>query len=637
MMTASPEVVAAAQKYSERGYSIVAVRPDKKPWGDIGTGENWRRHFTTQEILDRLRGPHCVAIGFLGGALNDDIVPLDFDTDTGEAWWRAQCEAAGIDPDDFPIVITPGKVKDGVRKPGRHRYVRDVRQTLSNAEGKLTALGINVRGKGHAMLPPSPHPEGGRYKWLDRHGIEDFETVPPCPAFIYDAIKAQKQERTNGHHHPITADDRERRYAAAALASQCDRVAKAAAGGRNNALNIAAVSLGHQIAAGRIGRRQVEAALLDAADANGLLADDGERACLATIKSGLDKGEAEPAEPLKDDRSRAYASGAVVVPRSAQLESPNRPVFEKLADLGLGCASELMLEEFKPLKWAIPDLVPEGLTLLAGKPKTGKSWLALDFALAAAGGACALGTIPCEAGPVLYLALEDTKRRLQGRMRAVLQSTPAPDDMEFKTEWRLCDQGGLADIRTWMEAVSSRTPRLLIVDTLQKVRGTRKRDAGVYEDDYRVIADFKVLADEFQVPIMLVTHLNKAGNDDPIMAVSGTAGITGSADTILVLKREPNDPNAVLYVRGRDVNEAELAIQFDNQTGKWLKLGKANDFRISEERRAIIQALTLDAGSMTPKEIGFATQMKPNNVRYLLHKLAKDGDITRCTDGKYKL
>lgn len=312
-------------------------------------------------------------------------------------------------------------------------------------------------------------------------------------------------------------------------------------------------------------------------------------------------------------------------------------VFHKVDRLKLGSASELMLEEFPPLKCAIPGLVPEGLTLLAGKPKVGKSWLALDFVIAAANGSCAIGNIQCEAGPVLYLALEDTKRRLQGRMRAVLQGAEVSGDLEFKTEWRLAEDGGLEDIRVWLESVRQRNPRLIVVDTLQKVRGERKGYASVYADDYKTISNFKLIADEFRVPIVMVHHLSKGTQDDPLLAVSGTSGLTGSADTIIVLQREKSDPNAVLYVRGRDLEEAELAIQFDGQTGKWLRLGKAEDFRISEERRKIIRALTLDAGPMTPKDIADATGMKPANVRFLLHKLHKEGDITRRSDGRYAL
>jgi len=296
-------------------------------------------------------------------------------------------------------------------------------------------------------------------------------------------------------------------------------------------------------------------------------------------------------------------------------------------------AAELVTKDFRPLKWAVPDLVPEGLSLLAGKPKTGKSWLALDLALAAAAGTHALGTIKCEGGEVLYLALEDTQRRLHGRIKAVLQGAKAPDELAIATEWRRTDNGGLDDLRTWLS--THRLARLIVIDTLQKVRGARKRDAGIYEDDYKAIGDLKKLADEFTVPIVMVHHLNKEGNNsDPIMAVSGTAGITGSADTILVLSREPNDPHAVLYVRGRDVNEAEIAIKFDDETGKWWKLGKADDWRISEERRKIVKLLMAD-GPMHPKDVADATGKKHSTVKVTLRRMHTDGEISQMADGRY--
>lgn len=297
-------------------------------------------------------------------------------------------------------------------------------------------------------------------------------------------------------------------------------------------------------------------------------------------------------------------------------------------------AEELMQREYRPPKWAVPDLVPEGLTILAGKPKTGKSWLALDFCVSVAAGGYALGNVKCESGYVLYLALEDTERRLQGRLRAVLQGAPASRDLQITTAWKRSDKGGLDDLHHWLRVHQG--ARLVVIDTLQKIRGARPRDAGIYEDDYQAIAVYKKLADEHTTPIVLVHHQNKGMNEDPLLSVSGTAGITGSADTVLVLQREPNDINATLYVRGRDVTEQEVAIQFDNQTGKWTKLGKANEFRMSEERKAIIRAL-MDGGRMTPKEIALASGKKANAVHFLLHKMKKDGEIHQSVDGKYSL
>src|SRR5215472_1156755 len=109
----------------------------------------------------------------------------------------------------------------------------------------------------------------------------------------------------------------------------------------------------------------------------------------------------------------------------------------------LTSAAELVAREFKEPKWAVPQIVAEGLTILAGKPKTGKSWAALDFAVAVAGGYPALGNIDCQQGDVLLLALEDNHRRLQQRLRAVLQGQPAPTALQIATEWKRTDAGGL--------------------------------------------------------------------------------------------------------------------------------------------------------------------------------------------------
>ena len=333
------------------------------------------------------------------------------------------------------------------------------------------------------------------------------------------------------------------------------------------------------------------------------------------------------------NNAESWRNDAAQSAREYQARKANEPL-PKPKPYSLVSAADLLTRDFRPPKWAIPDIVPEGLSILAGKPKTGKSWIALDFALAVAAGSHALGNIKCAEGDVLYLALEDTERRLHSRIKAVLQGASAPEGLAIATEWRRSDNGGLDDLRQWLSTHRA-LARMVLVDTFQKVRGARRREAGVYEDDYAATAAFKKLADEYTVPIVLVHHQNKEGNSDPLLSVSGTAGITGSADTILVLQREPSDPNAILYVRGRDVNEAELALQFDSETGKWLKLGKGQDWRISQERRAIIKVLIDNGGPMYPKEIAEALGKKQGSIRMALRRMAKDRDIFQLQDGRY--
>jgi len=307
----------------------------------------------------------------------------------------------------------------------------------------------------------------------------------------------------------------------------------------------------------------------------------------------------------------------------------------KCVGFTLTSAADLVSREFKEPKYAVPQIIPEGLTILAGKPKTGKSWAGLDFAVAVAGGYEALGNIGCKQGEVLLLALEDNDRRLHQRLKAVLQGQRAPAALDIATQCRRADAGGLVDLQKWLS--DHPRARLVVIDTLQMIRGERSKINGVYADDYQAIGQLKALADATNVPFLVIHHLRKESTGDPLESVSGTNGITGSADTILVLKREPKDSLGLLYVRGRDVPETEIAMQFDEATGKWLRLVGADDFRRSKERNGIIRAL-LDFGApMTPAEIADAIG-KPrakSSVRVLLLKMHRSGDVVRCANGRY--
>src|SRR5262249_53690257 len=137
-------------------------------------------------------------------------------------------------------------------------------------------------------------------------------------------------------------------------------------------------------------------------------------------------------------------------------------------------ADTLQTQTFPPLTWLLPDLIPEGLCLLVSRPKFGKSWLALDIALATAASRFVLGTLKPASGKVLYLALEDGKRRLQRRLSKLLPSFNGtwPPGLTFATEWPRSDQGGLSDIEGWIKDATGNGehPRLVIIDTLAHFR-----------------------------------------------------------------------------------------------------------------------------------------------------------------------
>lgn len=296
-------------------------------------------------------------------------------------------------------------------------------------------------------------------------------------------------------------------------------------------------------------------------------------------------------------------------------------------------AAELQGKAFAPVRWAVPDLIPEGLTILAGKPKLGKSWLVLDVALATAQGGWTLGDRHCIQGDVLYAALEDGERRLQERLRKVCAQATWPHALCFRTELPNLSDGGLDALRSWV--VTAEDPRLIIVDTFAKVRPTKARDETQYEADYRAAGMLKRLADETGVAVVMVHHVRKMEAEDPFDTVSGTNGLTGAADTILVLKRDGG--GVTLYARGRDIEERELALQFQRDACRWRVLGDAEEVHRSDERKAILDALTGAGEPMTPREVSDVTEHTYGATRKLLFSMVRDGEVQRIGRGKYGL
>jgi hypothetical protein len=215
-------------------------------------------------------------------------------------------------------------------------------------------------------------------------------------------------------------------------------------------------------------------------------------------------------------------------------------------------------QEFPPLAYAVPGLVPEGSVLLVGPPKIGKSWLVLTIALAAASGGKALG-LDIPKRPTLYLALEDGDRRLQDRCRRLLGADPIPEEFKYQTR---IEPGRILDtIGAWLHWQTD--PSLVILDTLGKVLPPTQMGEDRYQRDYRVGSALKRIVDEVPGTTLLVNHHDrKASAEDFVDSVSGTHGLAGAADTIVVLTRDRQETLGKVQVTGRDVAEGEYAVYF---------------------------------------------------------------------------
>src|SRR5215210_7942081 len=291
-------------------------------------------------------------------------------------------------------------------------------------------------------------------------------------------------------------------------------------------------------------------------------------------------------------------------------------------------AAELMDKELPPVKWAVSGVLPEGVTILAGKPKMGKSWLALGLCVSVAAGGYALGKIPAECGGALYLGLEDPERRLQRRLKKVLAGATAPEGLEVGWSWPRLDQGGVEALRKHLE--DHPDTRLIVIDTLKKIRPRESGSRGVYDLDYEALEPLLPLAAEFGVAILVVHHQRKMEAGDPLDTISGSTGLTGGVDGALVLKRDRGKQDATLLVDGRDIEEpSELALRWEADIASWTLMGDAEQFRISNERRAILDALRSAGVPLAPKEIAERIDKPDGNVRKLLHGMRDDGQVVQ--------
>ncbi len=293
---------------------------------------------------------------------------------------------------------------------------------------------------------------------------------------------------------------------------------------------------------------------------------------------------------------------------------------------------EVAKMDFPPIRWAIQDYLPEGFSVLAGRQKLGKTWLALDFAIAVATGGYSMQSVNCSQGDVLYLDLENGYRRIKSRLETIYpeQAQRAGlDRLSFATECPMVSEGAIAALDDWRDRVES--PRLVVIDVLQRIKPIGSKSRNSYENDYSIWSELQQWATNNSIAVLGLHHTRKGGADDPLEALSGSNGLSAVADTTLVLDRDGN--GTTLYVRGRDVDEKESALKFTG--GLWEIEGDASEVQMNATKKQIIEAVKDAKEPIGPNEIAAATGLKSANIRFHLHKMVKADEIEKAGRGMY--
>lgn len=298
---------------------------------------------------------------------------------------------------------------------------------------------------------------------------------------------------------------------------------------------------------------------------------------------------------------------------------------------------DLMGVQFDPIDWVVADLIPPGVSLLVGRPKQGKSWLVHALALMVAAGKPVFG-LQTHKSPVLYMALEDSERRIQGRTRKLIQSYGLSDadlkrTFHFQTKAPRLGEGLERQLTEKVGSIAGL--RLIIVDVLAQVRQPRKGNQSVYEADYEVGKQLKAVAGLFpDIAILVVHHANK-GAGDALDAVSGTNGLSGGMDNIFTLMSGATGME--LHINGRDIEDSSMIPLTKREDGMWTLASRrdARDTQRSESRAAVIKAM--EGGAASPKEIAEAANLSTGVVDQQLRRMVIQNEVIKTGRGTYVL
>lgn len=297
-------------------------------------------------------------------------------------------------------------------------------------------------------------------------------------------------------------------------------------------------------------------------------------------------------------------------------------------------AADLYRKEFPNLIWTIDGLIPEGLCILAGKPKSKKSWLALAIGVGVAYGGKAFSYYDVTPGRVLYLDLESNQRRMKSRLRGIIGEQAAwPKNFDIATEWKRGDEG-----ITLLDGYCTAHPdtRLIVIDIWARFRSMRDPKADAYEQDYNALQALNAWAESRNVTVIVIHHTRKAKSDDVFEEISGTTGIVGAVATAMILTRSPDVPDEqLLHMTGRDlIVDEPIALKWDAYTCQHIYVATGAEASSSAERRKILAAMDDDKGYHL-KELAALTGKTLQNLSNQLRRLVDDNLVQRTGRGTY--
>ena len=644
----------AAHRLNRMGFNVTAIREGAK-----SPAHKWECWQDTRQTVDDVNGFPWLGAGGIGAIMGiGGLHVFDFDKCPDYGQVATVLQSLGL-PDPYSWLWRSGSGNGyGVAVLCFDDIPSGVLSTNGKGPGVFSAPGsgfdhLELRWREcQTVLPPSKHPTGPGYVWLNGQPTEPPATVTAARILAaFQAVTERPQSKQKTLPAPVVQPTGNG-YGAAALRNELDTLGRALEGTRNETLNRAAFALGQLIAGGELYRAEVEATLLSTALRIGL----EEREALATIRSGLDAGTREPrtapepehrpatvasftatAEPpawLDDAPETPYTLDGDGAPAPSMMTKPTKTAKQEPAKLATLSIRDLLTRSWPEPVWAVPGLLPVGLTVLAGRPKIGKSWLCLQLVQAVTTGGVFLGQRVAR-GSCLYLALENPPRRLAER--AKLQGW---EDLDAQADFATVGSFQRGDGRGLAAIIAERGYRLVIVDTLSRAFSGDKNDGG---DMTAQLTPVQEAAHAAGCAVVVIHHHNKLGaattgaadgvEPDPLVNLQGSVSIGGMADCIVGMYRQADKRGVLLTGYGRDVEEYALNLTFDRTTHAW-QATEADAPKVTDERAAVLATIQ-ERGPSTLTELVKALKVDKGNLYKRLQNMVSLGMLDVDAKGRY--
>ena len=279
---------------------------------------------------------------------------------------------------------------------------------------------------------------------------------------------------------------------------------------------------------------------------------------------------------------------------------------------------DLMTKQFPDDDFLIEGLLSPGLTVVTGASKIGKSWLALQLVTALDQGGSFLGQLKARKCNVLYLALEDTPKRVQRRLKK-------QDCIEFNNSRLETKRMTDLELRCLLK---DRQYGAVIIDTLQKYKGIS--DLNDYSQTVNGLSTLKDIADGLGIALIVIHHnrKNADGDQDHLHSALGSTGINATADCTLTLKRKRGDAKATMLVSGRDIEDASYTLAWDKDCCSWtITESGAIKPAIPEAQQQILDLLESEDRAWYTWEIVAKTEKSKQAVNSILSRMKENGMI----------